>query len=150
MTRFFERFKLRTVIFLLINIVINPWRYSPEGPTRLKWLLPDGIIGGIVVRKALSLNLNFNFLNRTSPLVMWSCYPSILTKLDGPVPDDIFPEKFLDLAENRARDLWGHKHGNHYITVAVHRFIYLSTDWTYTGKSKLQSSLQMFNSITLN
>ena len=51
---------------------------------RLKQLLPDGSTGGMVVSKALSLNLNFNFINRISLLVMSSSYPIVCTRLGGP------------------------------------------------------------------
>ena len=39
------------------------WRYGSEEPTRLKRLLPGGSAGSLVVRKTLSLNLNYSSLN---------------------------------------------------------------------------------------
>ena len=37
---------------------------APKKQDRLKRLLPDSSAGGLVANKALSLNLNFSFLNR--------------------------------------------------------------------------------------
>ena len=51
---------------------------------RLKWLLPDGSTGGLVVSKVLSLNLNFSFLNHIPLLLISSSYPIVLTRLGGP------------------------------------------------------------------
>ena len=51
--------------------------------------------GGLWLAKRLSLTLNFSFLNRISLLLIWSTYPIVLTRLGGPVPDPILPEKFL-------------------------------------------------------
>ena len=48
-----------------------------------------------VVSKALSLNLNFTFLNRILLLLISSSYPIGLTRLGGPVSDPILPEQFL-------------------------------------------------------
>ena len=51
---------------------------------QLMWLLPDGSTGDLVVSKALSLNLNFSFLNQISLLLISSSYPIGLTRLGGP------------------------------------------------------------------
>ena len=56
----------------------------PESQDRLKGLLPDGSTGGLVVWKALYLNLNFNFLNRILLLLISCRYPIVLTRLGGP------------------------------------------------------------------
>ena len=42
---------------------LNLWRYSPDEPRPTEILLPDGNTGDLVVNKALSLNLNFSFIN---------------------------------------------------------------------------------------
>ena len=47
--------------------IINPWRYSSEDP-RPTEVVADGSRGAFVVSKALSLNLNFSFLNLISLL----------------------------------------------------------------------------------
>ena len=49
--------------------------------------------------KRLSLNLNFSFLNRISLLLISNSYPIVLTRLGGPVPDPILPEKFLGYSQ---------------------------------------------------
>ena len=36
-----------------INIIINSWCYTPKSKQRLKWLLPNGSTGGLVVSKSL-------------------------------------------------------------------------------------------------
>ena len=56
---------------------------APKIQERLKWLLPDGSTGGLVVSKA-SLNLNFSFLNWILLLLISSSYPVVLTRLGGP------------------------------------------------------------------
>ena len=70
---------------------IRIWRVENVGGTtalksqdQLKWLLPDGNTGGLVVSKVLSLNLNFSFLNWISLLLISSSYPIVLTRLGGP------------------------------------------------------------------
>ena len=50
--------------------------------------------GGLVVSKALSLNLNFSFLNRISLLLISSSYPIVLTRLGGPRSRPNTSEKF--------------------------------------------------------
>ena len=57
---------------------------APNGQDRLKRLLSDDSTGGLVVTKALSLNLNFSFLSRISLLLISSSYPIVLTKLGEP------------------------------------------------------------------
>ena len=56
------------------------------------WLLPDNSAEGLVVSKALFLNLNFNFLNRISLGLTSSSYPIVLTRLGEPVLYPTFPE----------------------------------------------------------
>ena len=68
---------------------------APKNQDRLNWLLSDGSWGGLVISKALIPNLNFNFLNRILLLLISSSYPIVFTRLRGPVPDPILPEKFL-------------------------------------------------------
>ena len=68
---------------------------APKSQDWLKWLLPDGSTGKLMVRKAFYLNLVFNFLNRISLLLISSSYQILLTKLSWPLPDTILPEKFL-------------------------------------------------------
>ena len=68
---------------------------APKSQDRLKRLLPDGSTGGLVVSKALSLNLNFSFLNRISLLLISSSYQLASRGWVDPVPDPILPEKFL-------------------------------------------------------
>ena len=65
---------------------------APKSQDRLKRLLPDGSTG-VVVCKALSLNLNFSFLNRISLLVISSSYPIGLTRLGGPRSKPYTPRK---------------------------------------------------------
>ena len=62
---------------------------------RTKWLLPDSGAGDLVVSKALSLNLNFSFLNQISQLVNKVATQMSSHSWVNPVPDPIFPEKFL-------------------------------------------------------
>ena len=57
---------------------------APKSQDRLKRLLPDGSTGGLVVSKALSLNLNFSFLNQIS-----------LFLISNSLVDLILPETFL-------------------------------------------------------
>ena len=57
---------------------------APKSQGRLKGLLSDDSIGGLVVSKALSLNFNFSFLNRISLLLISSSYPVVITRLGGP------------------------------------------------------------------
>ena len=45
--------------------------------------------------KRVSLNINFNFLNRISLLLISSSYPIVSRCWVDPVPDHILPEKFL-------------------------------------------------------
>ena len=54
---------------------------APKNQDQLKRLLPDGSTGSLVVNKAVSLNLNFSFLNRISLLLTSSSYPIVLTSL---------------------------------------------------------------------
>ena len=73
-----------------VRAVMNFWvPTAPKNQDRLKWLLPDGRVEDLVVSKALSLNLNFSFLNWISLLLMSSSYPIV------PVPDPILPSKIL-------------------------------------------------------
>ena len=72
---------------------------TPKSQDRLKWLLPDGSRGGLVVSKALSLNLNFSFLNWIPLLLI-----QVATQLSSrgwvdPIPDPILPEKFLGYSQ---------------------------------------------------
>ena len=46
----------------------NPWHYSPEEPRPTEAFAARYQYSGLVVNKALSLNLNFSFLNRISLL----------------------------------------------------------------------------------
>ena len=57
---------------------------SLEYQDRLKLVLPDDSAGGLVVSKALSLNLNFRFVNWISLLHILISYPIALTRLGGP------------------------------------------------------------------
>ena len=66
------------------KLKLNPWCYSSKEPRLTEVVVPDGSIGGIVVSKTLSLNLNFSFLNWISLLLTSSSYPIVLTRLGGP------------------------------------------------------------------
>ena len=57
---------------------------APKSQHRLKWFLPDGSTWDLVVSKALSLNINFSFINRISLLLISSSYAIGLTRLGGP------------------------------------------------------------------
>ena len=77
----------RTVIFYVIK-----WKFvnvfcgatALKSQDQLKWLLPDGSTGDLAVSKALSLNLNFSFLNRILLHLISSSYPIDLTRLGEP------------------------------------------------------------------
>ena len=45
----------------VFTIKLNLWTGTPKNQVRLKQLLPDNTTGGLVVSKALSLNLSFSF-----------------------------------------------------------------------------------------
>ena len=66
---------------ILVDVVVVVALKSQD---RLKRLLPDDSTGGLVVSKALSLNLNFSFLNWILLLLISSSYPICLTRLGGP------------------------------------------------------------------
>ena len=66
---------------------------APESQDRLKRLLPYGSTGDLVVSKALSLNLNFSFLNRISLFFIPSNYETGLPRLGGPRYKPQTPEK---------------------------------------------------------
>ena len=68
---------------------------APKSQDRLKRLLPDGSTGGLVVSKALSLNLNFSFLNRISLLLISSSCLVVLTWLNGSRSGSYIPRKFV-------------------------------------------------------
>ena len=79
---------------------------APKSQDRLKRMLSNGNTGYLVVRKALSLNLNFSFLNRISLLVILSSYPVVLTRLGGPRSRPYSSRKnYKSIARNRSRDL---------------------------------------------
>ena len=56
----------------------------PMKQDQLKWLLPDGSPGSLVVSKVLSHNHNFSFHNQILLLLTSSSYPIVLTGLGGP------------------------------------------------------------------
>ena len=67
---------------LSIEVTLIPWSYSSGDQNRQKQLLPDGSTGGLADSKALSLNLNFSFLNRFHYFSMeYSSNASVLTRL---------------------------------------------------------------------
>ena len=71
----------RRPTWLLFNLIRGAT--APKSQGRLKGLLIDGSTGRLVVCKAISLNLNFSFLNRISLLLTSSSYQIFLTKLGG-------------------------------------------------------------------
>ena len=68
---------------------------APKSQDRLKRLLSDGSTGELVVSKAISLNLNFSFLNRISLLVILNSCPLSLRGWVDRVSVPILSEKFL-------------------------------------------------------
>ena len=61
------------------------WCYSSEEPRPTEMVAARlAVQGDLVVSKALSLNLNFSFLNCISLLLISSGYPIGLTRLGGP------------------------------------------------------------------
>ena len=62
---------------------LNPWRYSSEEPRPTEAVAARWQFRGLVASKALSLNLNFSFVNRISLLLISSSYPIVLTRLGG-------------------------------------------------------------------
>ena len=58
-------------------------------------LLPHGTTGGLMVSKALFLNLNISFRNRISIFLVSTSYPTLLRGWVDPVPGPILPKIFL-------------------------------------------------------
>ena len=63
---------------------LNPWYYSSEETRPTEAVAAIWQYRGLVVSKALSLNLNFSFLNRITLLLISSSYPIGLTRLGAP------------------------------------------------------------------
>ena len=53
---------MRDITLCIQILKLNRDATAPRSQDRLKHLLPNGCTGGLVVRKALSLNFNFSFL----------------------------------------------------------------------------------------
>ena len=70
-----------TTIHSQIKIKLNPWRYSSEESTPTEAVAAKWQYRGFVVINALSLNLNYSFLNRISLLLISNSYPIILARL---------------------------------------------------------------------
>ena len=69
--------------------------------------LPDGSAGGLVVRKVLSLNLNFSFLNQILLLLNQVANQLSSQAWVKPIPDPILPEKFLGYSRGSNLGLLG-------------------------------------------